>query len=102
MKRKRQLAHHRLSDPPSVVRPEGLEFDQDSVGGARRRSFYFAEDSLRGYQEDRGDDLIQFDHAAIGQGGGQGGVRGSAVMSQRRVVPATISAPILQQSSMNW
>ncbi|KAF8959121.1 hypothetical protein BDZ97DRAFT_1705395 [Flammula alnicola] len=101
MKRRRQLAHHRLSDPPVMggggvvegARPEGREFDQDSVGGARRRSFYFAEDSLRGYQGERQED-VQFDAARTGTG---------PAMSQRRnVVPAAISAPILRESSMNW
>ena len=29
----------------------GHEFDRDSVGGQRRRSFYYAEDSLRGYAQ---------------------------------------------------
>jgi hypothetical protein len=96
MKRRRELAHRRLSDPPDAgafivgARPDGREFDQDSVGGARRRSFYYAEDSLRGFQGDRNDEN-QFDS------------RTSPTMSQRRnVAPATISAPVLQQSSMNW
>lgn len=95
MKRRQQLAHRRLSDPPADgtfagVRPEGREFDQDSVGGARRRSFYYAEDSLRGFQGERNEE-IQYDS------------RAPANMSQRRnVVPATISAPILRESSMNW
>lgn len=96
MKRRKELAHRRLSDPPNAggfiagARPEGREFDQDSVGGARRRSFYYAEDSLRGFQGDRNDE-------------GQYDSRTSPTMSQRRnVMPAAISAPILQQSSMNW
>lgn len=94
MKRRRELAHRRLSDPPDAdafvgARPDGREFDQDSVGGARRRSFYYAEDSLRGFQGDRNDEN-QYDSR-------------SPTMSQRRnVAPATISAPVLQQSSMNW
>ncbi|KAJ3896925.1 hypothetical protein GG344DRAFT_85038 [Lentinula edodes] len=90
-KRRKELAHRRLSEPTGTAgyRPEGREFDQDSVGGQRRRSFYFAEDSLRGYQGDRVDDS-HFD-ARTGQ------------MSQRRnVMPAAISAPILRESSMNW
>ncbi|KAJ7202856.1 hypothetical protein GGX14DRAFT_653198 [Mycena pura] len=89
-KRRAELAHHRLSDAPDVgARPPGREFDQDSVGGQRRRSFYFAEDSLRsgGAQ----------DNAAFEQS------RTSPNMMQRRnVMPAAISTPILQQSSMNW
>jgi len=90
-KRRQELAHRRLSDPVDAagVRPDGREFDQDSVGGQRRRSFYFAEDSLRGFQGDHVDDA-QYD-ARTGQ------------MSQRRnVMPAAISAPILRESSMNW
>jgi len=94
--RRQELAHRRLSDPPDVVigtRPAGREFDQDSVGGARRRSFYYAEDSLRGYQGERQnqDDIM----TATGLS--------HANMTQRRaVVPGAISAPILRESSMNW
>ena len=89
MKNRRELAHRRLSDPPDIgsvgVRPEGQEFDQDSVGGARRRSFYYAEDSLRGFQESEQ-------------------ITGPSMMTQRRtIVPGTlISAPVLRESSLNW
>jgi hypothetical protein len=89
MKHRRELAHRRLSDPPDIgsvgVRPEGQEFDQDSVGGARRRSFYYAEDSLRGFQDSEQ-------------------VTGPSMMTQRRtIVPGTpISAPVLRESSLNW
>jgi hypothetical protein len=87
MKNRREHAHRRLSDPPDGVRPEGQDFDQDSVGGARRRSFYYAEDSLRGFQDPEPEQ-----------------VPGPSVMTQRRTVaPGTpISAPILQDSSLNW
>lgn len=94
MKRRRQLAHRRLSDPPDEVigaRPAGRQFDQDSVGGARRRSFYYAEDSLRGYesQANAQDQLMQ--------------EASPTTMSQRRnVVPGSISAPVLRGSTMNW
>jgi len=96
MKRRRELAHRRLSDPPDVVvgaRPEGREFDQDSVGGARRRSFYYAEDSLRGYAAgERNEDVVGPTAAAV-----------NPQMTQRRtVVTASISPPILRESSMNW
>jgi hypothetical protein len=91
-KRRQELAHHRLSEPRQVdgLRPEGREFDQDSLGGQRRRSFYFAEDSLRGFQGDRPEEA-NFDSRD-----------NSAMMSQRRVLPSAISAPILRESSMNW
>ncbi|EKM75539.1 hypothetical protein AGABI1DRAFT_132204 [Agaricus bisporus var. burnettii JB137-S8] len=90
-KRRQQLAHRRLSDPPGEnlgVRPQGREFDQDSVGGARRRSFYYAEDSLRGYES---------------QPAPNDQLMAESSMSQRRnVVPGSISAPVLRGSTMNW
>ena len=46
--RRQDLAHRRLSDPIAGARPQGQEFDRDSVGAPRRRSFYYAEDSLSG------------------------------------------------------
>lgn len=82
-KRRQELAHRRLSDPIANpgIRPEGREFDRDSVGGYRRRSFYFAEDSLRGYQESQQQDN----------------------MTQRRpVMPSAISAPVLRENTLNW
>jgi hypothetical protein len=92
-RRRAELAHHRLSDAPEMTagaRPDGREFDQDSVGGQRRRSFYFAEDSLRGFQGERPEEPAQYDS------------RSPNMMQRRNVMPAAISAPILQQSSMNW
>ncbi|KAJ6536579.1 hypothetical protein DFH09DRAFT_95284 [Mycena vulgaris] len=94
-RRRAELAHRRLSDPPEMAagaRPDGREFDQDSVGGQRRRSFYFAEDSLRGFQGERPEDAAQYDSRSPNPG----------MMQRRNVMPAAISAPILQQSSMNW
>lgn len=95
MKRRKALAHRRLSDPPNEVlgvRPEGREFDQDSVGGARRRSFYYAEDSLRGYEHQANpqDQLMQ-------------DVSPSGIVTQRRnIAPDAISAPVLKASTMSW
>jgi len=82
-KRRQELSHHRLSggDYYAGQRPEGREFDEDSVGGQRRRSFYYAEDSLRD---------------------GQGADTRVQMSQQRRVMPAAISAPVLTESSMNW
>ncbi|KAG0704771.1 hypothetical protein DFH29DRAFT_981268 [Suillus ampliporus] len=92
-KRRKEIAHHRLSDPDggaAGVRPEGQDFDRDSIGGQRRRSFYYAEDSLRGYQGVRRDDEAH-------------DRRVTPVMRERRILnPGTISAPILRESSMNW
>jgi len=90
-KRRRALAHRRLSDNTgdAGVRPDGQEFDRDTVGDQRRRSFYYAEDSLRGFQSTRADE-DGYDHHATN-------------MRERRVIqPGTISTPILRESTMNW
>lgn len=88
MKNRRDHAHMRLTDPPDAagVRPEGQDFDQDSVGGARRRSFYYAEDSLRGFQDPEPE------------------LNPGPSMTERRLVtPGTpISPPVLQENSLNW
>lgn len=104
--RRKELAHRRLSDPVyDGSRPEGRDFDQDSVGGQRRRSFYFAEDSLRGYQSQSDN----FDYTQQGQYRQQAEMSqydarsGAGGMMQRRnVMPGAISAPILRENSMNW
>jgi len=92
-KRRQEFAHRRLSDPDRVAvgaRPEGQEFDRDSLGGQRRRSFYYAEDSLIGAQGGADD---HYDYHASPDNG---------MRERRPIVPGTISSPYLQQSSMNW
>jgi len=89
--RRREFAHRRLSDPDQAAigaRPEGQEFDRDSLGGQRRRSFYYAEDSLSGAQSG-GDERYDY-HAD------------NSMRERRPIIPGTISTPYLQQSSMNW
>ncbi|KAH9973915.1 hypothetical protein BJV74DRAFT_194351 [Russula compacta] len=115
VKRSRELRHRRLSDPnlPNDPYPDrtGRDFDQDSVGGQRRRSFYFAEDSLRGQQQQS----VEQSTVPVAQAQTQYVVQpGSQVeyshrtspesMRERRgpVLPGAISAPILTQSSLNW
>ncbi|KAI6129694.1 hypothetical protein EDD16DRAFT_1471138 [Pisolithus croceorrhizus] len=88
-KRRRESAHRPLTEVVGA-RPEGQEFDRDSVGGQRRRSFYYAEDSLRGYQGVHPEEET-FDHHAS-----------SIVRERRPIIPATISTPILRESTMNW
>lgn len=92
LKRRQEIAHRRLSDPPQGgylgERPDGQEFDRDSVGGQRRRSFYFAADSLRGAEST----IANEDEFSS---------RAPPVMRQR-VAPAAISAPILRDNTMNW
>jgi len=109
------MAHRRLSDPPTAAdlagyRQQGHDFDQDSIGGQRRRSFYFAEDSLRGTQGQQDESYSYLQQQPRQQGGAMGGYGATAYgggqqqMSQRRGVPqgGMISAPILRESSMNW
>ncbi|KAK0464767.1 uncharacterized protein EV420DRAFT_1263688, partial [Desarmillaria tabescens] len=94
VQRRRELAHRRLSDPPDTagIRPAGRDFDQDTVGGQRRRSFFYAEDSLRGFQGER---PVEDSYDAR--------TTSPSAMTQRRaVMPSAISAPILRESSMNW
>lgn len=90
-KRRRALGHRRLFDNVDHVgvRPDGQEFDRDSVGGQRRRSFYYAEDSLRGYQSTHADEE-SYDHHVTN------------TRERRAVQPGTISTPILRESTMNW
>lgn len=113
VKRSRELRHHRLSDPNAPNNPypdrTGRDFDQDSVGGQRRRSFYFAEDSLRG-QQPTVQSVVPVEQAPTPyvvqpESQIQYGQRTSPEsMRERRppVVPASISAPVLTQSSLNW
>lgn len=114
VKRSRQLRHQRLSDPnlPNDPYPDrtGRDFDQDSVGGPRRRSFYFAEDSLRGQPQTAEQSTVPMAQAQtqyIVQSGPQiqySSHSSPEIMRERRapVVPGNISAPILTQSSLNW
>lgn len=89
VKQRRALAHHRLSDQQLDndyvgARPENQDFDRDSVGGQRRRSFYYAEDSLR-----------------VSEPAGPS----DGMMRERRpqnVNPQMIGAPVLRDNTMNW
>ncbi|KAH9060221.1 hypothetical protein EDB87DRAFT_641593 [Lactarius vividus] len=111
VKRSRDLSHRRLSDPnaPNDPYPDrtGRDFDQDSVGGQRRRSFYFAEDSLRGQQavQQTAVPVAQPQHVMQQVSQVEYSYRTSpdGVRERRApVVAGAISAPILTQSSLNW
>lgn len=99
VKQRRALAHHRLSDPQIDetafvgARPDNQEFDRDSLGGQRRRSFYYAEDSLR------------YEGASSGQAATQAGTSIHPMMRERRgqnVNAQMIGAPVLRDNTMNW
>ncbi|KZS93656.1 hypothetical protein SISNIDRAFT_410778, partial [Sistotremastrum niveocremeum HHB9708] len=102
MKIRRESAHRRLSGAQSDMVPASgygaAEFGvrEMSVGAdGRRNSFYFAEDSLRGFQDPnrelREEEQMGYNH------------RLSPQMQQRRpVLPQHISAPILRDNTLNW
>jgi len=104
-KRRQEGMHTRLGEGPS----DPLGFNQGgyrgygategemqqrppSVGpdGIRRNSFYFAEDSLRGYR-----DHVRDEHEDLNLASGSGQAR-------RQVGTSRISPPILRENSMNW
>jgi len=98
-KQRRALAHRRLSDPapdPNAfagARPENQDFDRDTLGGQRRRSFYYAEDSLRVHEPSN----------AAPSGAETYDQRTEMGMRERRPVNANmISTPVLRDNTMNW
>jgi hypothetical protein len=98
LKRRQELAHRRMSDPPAEgfagYRPPNQEFDRDSVGGQRRRSFYFAADSLASAEGERG--AVANDNPFSDQT--------RPAMRQRAVGAGAqpISTPVLRDNTMNW
>lgn len=99
-KRRQEAAHHRLAEPTFDATPApGQDFDRDSIGGQRRRSFYFAEDSIRGTgapqqpqtQQQQQDETYM--HTVTPQQG---------MRERRAIIPGQISAPILRDNTMNW
>lgn len=93
-KRKQEAAHQRLADANNYdgIPAPGQVFDRDSIGGQRRRSFYYAEDSLRGFAQPHDDGYEQ--HVTPMGGGG--------MRERRAVAPGAISAPILRDNTLNW
>lgn len=93
VKQRRALAHRRLSDPQMDpvdfvgARPDNQDFDRDSVGGQRRRSFYYAEDSLR------------YETAVSGA---PQNVNEQMMRERRPVNAQMIGAPVLRDNTMNW
>ncbi|KAF8334692.1 uncharacterized protein EI90DRAFT_3014945 [Cantharellus anzutake] len=85
----------RSHSSPSMLQlsPNGIERPVAApVGGedGRRRSFFYAEDELRGFDDGSRDEDMVYVHRQPSSG--------------RRVpiTPAAISAPILRESSLNW
>ncbi|KAI0643037.1 hypothetical protein C8Q79DRAFT_1002798 [Trametes meyenii] len=105
VKQRRELAHRRLSDPHQQefvgAPPDDHEFDRDSVGGQRRRSFYYAADSLRGYegqpQQQQQQQQQQFQQFQQQQQHAEDPFNSS--MRERR---PPIGAPILRDNTMDW
>ncbi|KAI0685008.1 hypothetical protein BC835DRAFT_1291373, partial [Cytidiella melzeri] len=96
-KQRRALAHRRLSDPPQGEfvgsRPENQDFDRDTLGHQRRRSFYYAEDSLRGYEDS---------HIGAGIADTHDQRTEQSMRERRPVNAAMISTPVLRDNTMNW
>ena len=94
VQKRRELAHRRLSDPPTNPfigeAPPNRNFDQDSIGGQRRRSFYFAEDSLRGFSEPN----YTNDGARLSPEQVSG--------LNRRPIAGNIGPPVMRENSLNF
>jgi len=92
-KRRQENNHHRLNEPTNYGATGQMAERPPSVGpdGIRRNSFYFAEDSLRGFTNPSRPD----DEEANG-GQGQGISRRSPVGGQQ------ISGPILRQNTLGY
>lgn len=69
----------------------------------RRDSFFFAADSLRGYEDGtaRMYDDDTYDHRSA-SGHGHGAMVPPRSPQQGPIVPSSISAPILRQNTLNW
>lgn len=94
IQKRRELAHRRLSDPPTNPfigeAPPNRNFDQDSIGGQRRRSFYFAEDSLRGLS----------DHNYTNDGARLSPEQTLGL--NRRPIAGNIGPPVMRENSLNF
>ena len=94
VQKRRELAHRRLSDPPTNPfvgeAPRNRNFDQDSIGGQRRRSFYFAEDSLRGFS----------DYNYANEGARRSPEHTSGL--NRRPIAGNIGPPVMRENSLNF
>ena len=94
IKKRRELAHRRISDPPTNLfageAPHNRNFDQDSIGGQRRRSFYFAEDSLRGFS----------DYSYTNDGSRRSPEHTSGL--NRRPIAGNIGPPVMRENSLNF
>jgi hypothetical protein len=93
-KRCQDGSHRRLADPLGLDRGYGDNVVRErppSVGpdGIRRNSFYFAEDSLRGYR-DQVRDMEEEAQFSASTGG------------RRPVQGVAISTPILRDNTLNW
>jgi hypothetical protein len=101
LKRRQELSQRRISDVPAEgtagFRPPNQEFDRDSIGGQRRRSFYFAADSLAGTEGEQ-----QQQHAYHAQADAIHNPFADPAPAAMRQRGAPISTPILRDNTMNW
>jgi len=112
---KREQAHRRLSqnsDTQFAGAGGGGAYGAADYGGAggmqergRRDSFFFAVDSLRGYEDGRFDDSETYDHRSLAPttGGALSARTGHAQGGHGQPIqPGAISAPILRENTLNW
>ncbi|KAH7097616.1 hypothetical protein BKA62DRAFT_759811 [Auriculariales sp. MPI-PUGE-AT-0066] len=121
---KQEQAHRRLSQNSdtqfAAAQGAGAMYGAAGYGGAgamqergRRDSFFFAADSLRGFEDGRFDDSETFDHRSMapttggalssrhGHNAG-GGYGGGDRHGQQPIQTGAISAPILRENTLNW
>ena len=95
IQKRRELAYRRLSDTPANPfvgeAPPNRNFDKDSICGQGRRSFYFAEDSLRGF----------LDHSYAGDSARFSPKQTSGL--NRRPIAGNIGPPpVMREDSLNF
>jgi len=89
------------SPPGSIERHDGVV----EAGGVQRRSFFFAEDELRGYEDVHRETDSESPPPASGVGSGTtfySSHRPPSTYRRGQITPGVISAPILRESSLNW
>lgn len=92
-----------FASPPGTI--DGHDGAGHVAGGVHRRSFFFAEDELRGYEgANREIDSDSPPPASTATSGTTYYSSHRPVSTYRRgqITPGVISAPILRESSLNW
>jgi hypothetical protein len=100
-------SHHSSGDGEDII---GMADGGEGAENRNRRSFFYAEDELRGFEDA---ERAEQELAGLGRSnsGGTGHGTGYTYYSSHRpastirrgqITPGVISAPILRESSLNW